>query len=982
MRKRGISLVTVLALCLCLLPGTALAAAGEGNWTDGLTEAPAGYTEEADGTTITIASAEGLAWLAVQVRGLNGIAKNDFAEKTVVLAADLDLNGKNWTPIGDGSARYKGNFDGGNHTISNMVIHANNGEQYIGLFGTVWFRGSDENPSYVKDVTLENANIVTGNIGAGAYVGTLIGEAFAGRGSISGCRASGEINCQVATGDIDAGGMIGHVNPIQNVAESIQITNCTANVKVGGKYNQGGGFVGGMSEGAKISNCGATGTVIMDEPYNGYTSAVAGGFLGALMILNETPLSIQDCYATGDVFVNASTGGYQAAGGFLGGEPYAEAPAVIQGCFASGDVTVTTNSKEMQCVGGFIGLGFQKLKMKDSYCTGDVAVTNGTALAGGFAGYNGGELANCYSLGTVTSQSETLARAFGLVANASAGSIYENCYALGAAMTGTVVSPCLSTSAEITNKGCYHYAGIDFGEGTPAGTEQSTALSLEQIISGAFTGLDGEAWMKDPGPLPHLKAIPSEVQVTEKPSYLYRSVTFDAQGGSGVDAQRVYYGTTITAPVSTREGYDLAGWYTTAEGAGEAFNFETPITEDMTLYARWTEKPAPPPSGGGGSNGGGTTPTPPPVSTDTDTSGGAPTTETTAKPSATTQGETATATVNKATADEVVKQATENQSETVVIAPEVKGDVTKTEVSLPAETVGALGSGTQANLTVSTPVAEVTIPNGGLGSLSSGGGKVTVTAEKQGNRVTLSITAGGERVGEIPGGITLTVPHKDCTPGTVAVLVYEDGSREVVRKSIADGDALKVTIPLDGSAKLELLDNGQSFADVPGDHWAAEAVAFASGHELFHGTGAGQFSPDQPMSRGMLAVVLHNLERNPEAAGGSFEDVDDGQWYAQAVTWATEQGIVTGYGGGQFGPDDNITREQLAVILWRYGGQPAAAQNLPFSDADQASPWALTALSWAAEQGILNGKVGGILDPGGFATRGETAQMLMHFMTR
>ena len=193
MRKRGISLVTVLALCLCLLPGTALAAAGEGNWTDGLTEAPAGYTEEADGTTITISSAEGLAWLAVQVRGLNGIDKNDFAGKTVVLAADLDLNGKNWTPIGDGSARYKGNFDGGNHTISNMVIHANNGEQYIGLFGTVWFRGSDEDPSYVKDVTLENANIVTGNIGAGAYVGTLIGEAFAGRGSISGCRASGEI---------------------------------------------------------------------------------------------------------------------------------------------------------------------------------------------------------------------------------------------------------------------------------------------------------------------------------------------------------------------------------------------------------------------------------------------------------------------------------------------------------------------------------------------------------------------------------------------------------------------------------------------------------------------------------------------------------------------------------------------------------------------------------------------------------------------
>ncbi len=979
MKKRIVSVVTTLALCLCLLPGTALAAGAE-NWTDGLTQAPAGYTEEADGTTITITSAEGLAWLAVQVNGLNDIEKTNFSGKTVALDGDIDLSGKNWIPIGIAASRYMGNFDGRNHRISNMAVCAGNGEKYMGLFGAIQFIGSTEAPTYVKDITLENASIVTDNIGRTAYVGVLIGEALGGTGSISGCCVGGEINCQTVAGDIAAGGMIGHINPISNVAESIQIRDCIASVTVQGNYNEGGGFAGAVSEGASISNCGATGAVTMNEPYNGYTSPVAGGFIGALTLANDTPCCIQDCYATGDVQVNASTDTYQGTGGFIGGKTYAEGPVMIQGCFSSGDVSLTTTNKEMQCVGGFIGITAANLEIENSYCIGDVAVTNGTALGGGFVGYNAGELTNCYSLGNVTTQSETLAHAFGFVANASAGSLYKNCYALGATMTATIVSPCLATSAVITNNGCYHYAGMDFGEVEPVGAALSTALSLEQIVSGTLTGLDGEAWTKDSGPLPILKEIPRDVQVTEKPSYLYKTVIFDAQEGSAVEAQKVYYGATITAPVSTREGYNLSGWYTTAEAVEgeEAFDFETPITQDMTLYARWTEKPAPPPPSGG-SSGGSTTPTPPPVNTGTDTND---TTETTAKPSATTKGDTATATVNKATADEIVKQATQHQSETVVIAPEVKGDVTKTEVSIPAQTVGALGSETQASLTVSTPVADLTIPNGGLGDLASGGGTVTVTAEKKGNSVTLSITAGGETVTEIPGGVTLTVPHDECNPGTVAVLVYEDGSREVVRKSIADEGVLQVTIPLDGSAKLEILDNSKAFDDVPEDNWAAQAVAFASGHELFQGTGGGKFSPEEPMSRGMLAVVLHNLERNPAAVGGSFDDVNHQQWYGEAVTWAAEQGIVTGYGDGKFGPNDRITREQLAVILWRYAGQPTASQDLPFSDAEQASSWALAALGWATEQGILHGKNGGILDPGGFATRAETAQMLMQFLKK
>ena len=224
------------------------------------------------------------------------------------------------------------------------------------------------------------------------------------------------------------------------------------------------------------------------------------------------------------------------------------------------------------------------------------------------------------------------------------------------------------------------------------------------------------------------------------------------------------------------------------------------------------------------------------------------------------------------------------------------------------------------------------------------------------------------------------MPAANTTPGTVAVLIHEDGAREVVRKSVADNGT--VTIPLDGSAKLEIVDNSKQFADVPATSWAADAVAFASSHELFNGASFTQFSPEQPMSRGMLAVVLHNLEGNPaQTLTGAFVDVDNSQWYAKGVAWAEAQGIIGGYGNGQFGPNDNITREQLAVMLWRYAGSPAATdRELHFADAHRASDWALEALRWATENGIINGKGGGILDPTGQATRAETAQMLCNFL--
>ncbi len=413
---------------------------------------------------------------------------------------------------------------------------------------------------------------------------------------------------------------------------------------------------------------------------------------------------------------------------------------------------------------------------------------------------------------------------------------------------------------------------------------------------------------------------------------------------------------------------------------GTAYNViftpnDTANYETKTIQVTVTLTAAPggdTPSGGTSGTPGGSTGTPstPPV-----TPGGDPSTVQT-----TVQNGTASTVVSAAAGSRLVQEAVENQSDSIVIKPEITGSVTRNEVTLPASTVSQIKSQTSAALTVSAPIADVTIPNAGLDTLGSAGGSVSVATEQVEQAVVLTVTANGETVNSIPGGVTLTVPAEDAGPGTVAVLVHEDGTRETVQKSMVEDG--KISIPLAGSGTVEIVDNSKAFDDVQPTAWEADAVAFASARELFSGTSETTFSPTQPMSRGMLATVLYRLEGSPDQdAPASYGDVSSGAWYADGVAWATENGIANGYGDGQFGPNNNVTREQFAVMLWNYAGRPSASgQTLDFTDADQASGYALEALCWAVENGILNGYGNGKLIPGGMATRAQAAQMLKNFM--
>jgi len=171
------------------------------------------------------------------------------------------------------------------------------------------------------------------------------------------------------------------------------------------------------------------------------------------------------------------------------------------------------------------------------------------------------------------------------------------------------------------------------------------------------------------------------------------------------------------------------------------------------------------------------------------------------------------------------------------------------------------------------------------------------------------------------------------------------------------------------------------FADVKESDWYYAAVEFANENGLFYGTSDTTFEPNSDMSRGMLATVLYRLAKEPGiTAEDLFSDVADGKYYTEAVAWAAENKIVAGYGNGKFGPEDSITREQLATILWRYAGSPESTGNLDkFTDGAKTSDWAVPALQWAVEQKIVSGKGNGILDPRGKATRAEVAAMLMRY---
>ena len=199
-----------------------------------------------------------------------------------------------------------------------------------------------------------------------------------------------------------------------------------------------------------------------------------------------------------------------------------------------------------------------------------------------------------------------------------------------------------------------------------------------------------------------------------------------------------------------------------------------------------------------------------------------------------------------------------------------------------------------------------------------------------------------------------------------------------LRRMAACLAALILCLGLSVTASAAEADTG--FSDVAADAWYAEAAVYCRDNGLMNGTTATTFSPNATMTRAQLCAVLYRMAGSPEMTGrDTFADTPDGAWYEDAVLWAVRNHIMSGYTASTFGPHDPITREQLAAILWRYAGSPAAEAGEAYADEASIASWAVTAVDWARTYGFINGMSDGSFQPDGQATRAQAAAILMRY---
>ena len=360
-------------------------------------------------------------------------------------------------------------------------------------------------------------------------------------------------------------------------------------------------------------------------------------------------------------------------------------------------------------------------------------------------------------------------------------------------------------------------------------------------------------------------------------------------------------------------------------------------------------------------------------------------------------GSTTTTTTNKTTGTVTETTRYPDGSREVV---ETKRDGTVTTTSTDAD-------GNQTRVVES--------PDGSMETaVDNADGTASVTTEDPDGRVTVEAVlsasavnnAGGEAVAlpmpavraerdrdgaptvtvDLPRGasVPVEIPVENAAVSTVALLVHADGTEEIVKTSLATENGVAVSLS-DGDT-VKIVDNGKTFYDVPGSHWGAEAIDFVTSRELFGGTSAVTFEPERSMNRGMLVTVLYRLENEPNVwGGGSYTDVPEGMYYSSAVAWADGNGIVTGYADAAFAPGRDITREEMAVVLYRYarykGLDVTASVDLGrYTDAASINGYAQQALAWANANGLVTADTTGALTPKGYATRAQVATILQRFL--
>ena len=274
---------------------------------------------------------------------------------------------------------------------------------------------------------------------------------------------------------------------------------------------------------------------------------------------------------------------------------------------------------------------------------------------------------------------------------------------------------------------------------------------------------------------------------------------------------------------------------------------------------------------------------------------------------------------------------------------------------------------------------------------------LTYTGGSSGGSTRYAVTAPSN----VSNGAVTVSPSRASYNQTVTITVTPDEGYELSSLTVTDrnGSTISLTkvsdtrytftmprsaVTISASFAEEQLVSSLPFTDVSVDDWFYDMVEYVYDNGIMTGTSGTTFEPNATLTRAMMATVLWAMEGNPTAGSGSYTDVSSGDWYYNAVRWATGAGVVNGVGDNTFAPNDPLTREQMAVMLYAYAvykGYDTAASTAAesFNDSGEISGWALTAMNWAVDNGLLGGKPGNLLDPTGSATRAEIATILRNF---
>lgn len=469
----------------------------------------------------------------------------------------------------------------------------------------------------------------------------------------------------------------------------------------------------------------------------------------------------------------------------------------------------------------------------------------------------------------------------------------------------------------------------------------SAKAALEQLLKGKnLTGTNTNIYTADyteEGTGYGMAYIPGPVAVASQGIH---SVTFNT--GSGITMAQVQEGDKIAKPADpTKEGWIFLGWYKDAAFTNP-WDFDTDtVTSPTTLYAKWEE-----------------------------------------------DIQTYSVTVNGGTGG-----GSYQEGAAVAITATVPSGKVFTGWTVTAGNV-TLADPSSATTTFTMPAQAVTV-TANFKSTSGDGGASSAPS--------YSITAPSG----IKGGSVSVHPTRAERGDTVTITVTPDEGWELDKLSVTDrsGDSVRLTdkngsrytFTMPGRAvtveavfveiEKEPRPWDNPFTDVQGGAWYFEAVRYVYENGLMTGTSAATFSPDATTSRGQIVTILWRMAGSPQTDYlMDFDDVDPAAYYGEAVRWATSVGVVGGYGNGTFGPNDPISREQFAVMLYNYAvysGMDAVTlqEDLTgFADSESVSPYAVQSLNWAVGEGIIIGKDNQILDPKGHAARAQAAAMLQRFL--